>query len=152
MPNTTTNTVNSSNINHHNKAPSLEKKFGFLAEKVNDVVGSPYWFVFSLMIIIVWIPSGLILGFGEIWHLLINTTTTILTFLMMSLLHASQSEWERKMERLQQYERSSIKELATGTAQISKDVKSVSKVVKQTVVENGVREEYPKKEAVSSIN
>ncbi len=93
-----------------NKKGKLVKKFRKFSESTNKIVGSPYWFIFSLLLILVWLPSGVFFGWGEIWHLLINTTTTILTFLMMSLLHSSQSKWEERMDRLQEKELKVLRE------------------------------------------
>lgn len=118
------------------KKPSkLTKKFENFAEKVNDIVGSPYWFVFSVLLIIIWFPTGFFLGWGEIWHLMINSTTTILTFLMMSLLHSSQSKWEQRMEKMQQRE--------------STELKSIGKTAKQIAYTSGAQSENPEKEAIS---
>ena len=103
------------------KNAKLTKKFYKISDRVSGVVGSPYWFIFSLLIILIWIPSGFFLGWGEIWHLLINTTTTILTFLMVALLHSSQSRWERKIEKLQQRESTEIKALGKTTKKIAYD-------------------------------
>jgi low affinity Fe/Cu permease len=97
------------------------KKFDAIADKVSGVVGSPYWFIFSVLIILIWFPSGLFIGFNEIWHLHINTTTTILTFLMVALLHSSQRRWEDKMERLQQRESTEIKAIEKTTKKIAYD-------------------------------
>lgn len=101
------------------KPNKLEKKFKWIAEKTNNIVGSPYWFVFSLVLVIVWLPSGFLLGFNEIWHLIINTTTTILTFLMISLLHSSQTKWEDKIDKLLNKEVTQIKEIKKETKKIA---------------------------------
>ncbi len=85
------------------------KKFESISIKVSDIVGSPYWFAFSVMVILLWIPTGFFIGFNELWHLHINTFTTIFTFLMMALLHTSQKKWERKMENMQKKEGTEIK-------------------------------------------
>ena len=87
----------------------IQKKFQTIADRVSKIVGSPVWFIFSIFMVLVWIPSGFLLGWGEMWHLLINTSTTILTFLMMSLLHSSQSRWESKIEKLQYKQDSDLK-------------------------------------------
>ena len=130
MPETNSKKISAkAQANHPGK---LTRKFERWADRVSDVVGSPWWFAFSVFIIIVWIPSGFFLGFGEIWHLLINTTTTIFTFLMMALLHSSQSKWERRMERLQVKEKSEIIAIKQDTEKIaggvSKDSKKPEKI------------------------
>ena len=91
--------------------PTVQKRFANYAKKASNLVGSPYWFFFSVLLVLIWIPSGFLLGWGEIWHLTINSTTTILTFLMMSLLHASQSKWEKRMEALQTHSEREIKQI-----------------------------------------
>lgn len=95
-----------------------------MSSSVSKIVGSPVWFFFSVIMVIIWFFSGFFVGFGEMWHLAINSTTTILTFLMMSLLHASQSKWESKMERLQSKEKSALKQIEQKTEQIVGEVVS----------------------------
>lgn len=82
--------------------------FEKISDLVDSVIGTPYWFGLSLIIILVWLPSGFIIGFGEIWHLIINTTTTILTFIMMSLLHASESKWEKRIVELEEIQKNTL--------------------------------------------
>ena len=100
------------------KKSAFMRSFEKISAKVSDTVGSPYWFFFSILLIIIWFPSGFFIGFDELWHLYINTTTTILTFLMMSLLHTSQKKWEKKMENLQRREGHDLKDLKETTTQI----------------------------------
>jgi low affinity Fe/Cu permease len=106
----------------------LTRKFQKFADKVSKIAGSPWWFIFSIVLVVLWLPTGLFLGFGEIWHLLINTTTTILTFLMIALLHASQNRWEGKIERMQKREESDIEEIKQGISRGYEEVKSEEKV------------------------
>ena len=95
-----------------------KKVFEKFAVFVSRIVGSPTWFFFSVVLILIWFPSGFFIGFTAIWHLLINTFTTILTFLMMSLLHASQSKWERKMERIEARQERVLKMLEEKTEKV----------------------------------
>ncbi len=101
------------------KYGKLHKKFQAIADFVNDIVGSPFWFVFSVTIVVVWFFSGFVIGFTETWQLIINTSTTILTFLMISLLHSSQKKWEDRIERLQDREASQIREIKKETKRIT---------------------------------
>lgn len=105
----------------------LEKKFQLVSDFVSRIVGSPVWFFFSLMVVIVWVPSRFLFGSDELWHLFINTFTTILTFLMMSLLHASQSKWERKMEKMEQIQGGLLKNLENKTELIETLEKQIEK-------------------------
>ena len=101
------------------KRGKLYRKFQAFANVIDKIVGSPFWFVFSLLLVAGWFLSGFFIGFGDSWQLIINTTTTILTFLMISLLHSSQQKWEDRMERLRDREATHIRELAKETKKIT---------------------------------
>lgn len=58
---------------------------------VSNIVGSPKAFLFALFLIIFWALSGPIFGFSDTWQLVINTTTTIITFLMVFLIQNTQN-------------------------------------------------------------
>jgi len=105
---------------------SIQKWFEKVAVSVSKIVGSPTWFMISVLIIIVWAFSGFFIGFNELWHLHINSTTTILTFLMMALLHATQSGWETKMEKIQKEIRGSLKEIKE---EVKDEIKAQHKTV-----------------------
>jgi low affinity Fe/Cu permease len=53
--------------------------------------GRPRVFVFALGIIVVWIITGPLFGFSDTWQLVINTSTTIITFLMVFLIQSTQN-------------------------------------------------------------
>lgn len=53
--------------------------------------GSPYAFVTAVAVVIVWVISGPLFGFSDTWQLVINTGTTIVTFLMVFAIQASQN-------------------------------------------------------------
>jgi low affinity Fe/Cu permease len=101
------------------KRSKLHRRFQAIADTTTKVVGSPFWFVFSVSIVVTWFFSGFFIGFTETWQLIINTSTTILTFLMISLLHSSQKKWEDKMERMQDREATTIKEIKKETKKIA---------------------------------
>lgn len=125
-----------SNEPTNKQSPNVKKKSPFLkgfekfSAKVSDAVGSPYWFLLSILLILMWFPTGFFIGFNEIWHLYINSTTTILTFLMMSLLHTSQKKWEKKMEDLQKREGHDLKNLRETTTQLVDTIPPITKDLK----------------------
>lgn len=55
-----------------------------------SVAGRAWFFAFCLALIIVWAPSILVLRNVDTWQLIINTATTIITFLMVALLQNTQ--------------------------------------------------------------
>jgi low affinity Fe/Cu permease len=72
--------------------------FGRFAKKTSCYAGRPITFGMAMLIIIVWAVSGPIFKFSDTWQLVINTSTTIVTFLMVFLIQNSQN---RDSEALQ---------------------------------------------------
>ena len=56
------------------------------------------FFAFCVLLIIVWAPSILVLGSVDTWQLIINTATTIITFLMVALLQNSQTRSDQAIQ------------------------------------------------------
>ena len=65
------------------KAESWTEKF---ARKATDWTGSTAAFVLALSTIVIWAVTGPLFDFNETWQLVINTGTTIITFLMVFLI------------------------------------------------------------------
>lgn len=76
----------------------LEKIFGNFATKVSEWSGKPATFTLAVALVVVWAVSGPLFGFSEIWQLVINTGTTIVTFLMVFLLQNSQNRDSRAVQ------------------------------------------------------
>ena len=62
-----------------------------LAKAVSRVCGKPGTFVLAAGVIGVWIVTGPLFGFSDTWQLVINTGTTIITFLMVFLIQNTQN-------------------------------------------------------------
>nr|WP_294871910.1 low affinity iron permease family protein [uncultured Pedobacter sp.] len=60
--------------------------------KITNWTGSPVAFGVAFLIVIVWILSGPIFNYSDTWQLVINTGTTIITFLMVFLIQKSQNK------------------------------------------------------------
>ena len=70
----------------------IRDAFGVFARQNSNVLGSAWAFVSSLLaIIIVWAITGPTFGFSDTWQLIINTGTTIVTFLMVFLIQNTQN-------------------------------------------------------------
>lgn len=69
----------------------MNEIFRKIAHKTSEVVGSSWAFVLALVIILIWAGSGPSNGFSDTWQLIINTGTTILTFLMVFLIQNTQN-------------------------------------------------------------
>lgn len=69
----------------------MKDLFHKIAQKASMAVGSPWSFMIAIVIIITWAASGPIFGFSDTWQLVINTGTTIVTFLMVFLIQNTQN-------------------------------------------------------------
>ena len=65
--------------------------FTRFAKFTSHAAGQPATFCAALAIIVIWAVSGPIFGFSDTWQLVINTGTTIVTFLMVFLIQATQN-------------------------------------------------------------
>jgi low affinity Fe/Cu permease len=69
----------------------MHERFHRFAWRVSDRVGSPHAFVASILIVGAWAITGPMFHFSDAWQLVINTGTTIVTFLMVFLIQATQN-------------------------------------------------------------
>ena len=68
-----------------------QSTFSRIAHRTSDWAGRPLTFSIALLIILLWLASGPIFGFSDTWQLVINTGTTIITFLMVFLIQHTQN-------------------------------------------------------------
>src|SRR4051794_18544648 len=66
-------------------------RFTKFAKWTAHVTGRPAMFILAVSTIIVWGLSGPLFGFSDTWQLVINTATTIVTFLMVFLIQCTQN-------------------------------------------------------------
>jgi low affinity Fe/Cu permease len=69
----------------------LNKWFTHIAEAVSHAAGHALAFIICCVIVIIWAATGPIFGFSDTWQLIINTGTTIVTFLMVFLVQNTQN-------------------------------------------------------------
>lgn len=74
------------------KKSGIHIYFDRLATRVTKVTGSSSSFLTAFAVIIVWAVSGPFFGFSDTWQLVINTGTTIVTFLMVFIIQQSQNK------------------------------------------------------------
>jgi len=80
---------NNSIVKKKSKDPSAFEK---LSSRVSKASGSTGAFIAALSVIVIWLISGPLFGFSDTWQLVINTGTTIITFLMVFLIQRSQNK------------------------------------------------------------
>lgn len=71
--------------------PTLGEKFRKFSVCVAKFAGTPFAFTISLFVIVIWALSGPFFNFSDTWQLVINTGTTIITFLMVFLIQNMQN-------------------------------------------------------------
>jgi low affinity Fe/Cu permease len=69
----------------------MSEMFHRFAQRASIIMGSPWAFTVAMMSIIVWAVTGPMFAFSDTWQLIINTSTTIVTFLMVFLIQNTQN-------------------------------------------------------------
>src|ERR1051325_10175215 len=62
------------------------------------IASRAYFFAFCVLLIVLWVPSFVIIRSVDTWQLIINTATTIITFLMVALLQNSQTRSDQAVQ------------------------------------------------------
>ena len=75
----------------------MHEAFREFANQASEAMGSPWAFIVAALLIIIWAISGPLFGFSETWQLVINTGTTIITFLMVFLIQNTQNRDAKAM-------------------------------------------------------
>ncbi len=70
---------------------SLKHLFTVFAKWASRATGAPLTFVLAVAVIVVWAVTGPVFGYSDTWQLIINTGTTIVTFLMVFLIQNTQN-------------------------------------------------------------
>ena len=80
------------------ETPSLRERYGMMerfftrvATAIASAAGQPFAFVLAFLIILVWGVTGPLFHFSDTWQLVVNTGTTIVTFLMVFLIQNAQN-------------------------------------------------------------
>jgi low affinity Fe/Cu permease len=70
---------------------AMRRFFNLFATKTSTAAGQPLTFVIALAVVVVWAVTGPMFHYSDTWQLVINTGTTIVTFLMVFLIQNSQN-------------------------------------------------------------
>lgn len=93
---TSANTSEKNKVKSQSKNEAQSSKLMKWFDKVSKVVtratGRPATFIVAVCIIIIWAVSGPIFNYSDTWQLVINTGTTIITFLMVFVIQQSQNK------------------------------------------------------------
>ena len=75
-----------------NKQNRISNLFDRFSTKVTKATGSPPAFAIAFLVIILWAVTGPVFNYSDTWQLVINTSTTIVTFLMVFIIQQSQNK------------------------------------------------------------
>ena len=69
----------------------MDELFTKFASRCGHIMGQPLAFIISVALVAIWAGSGPILNYSDTWQLIVNTATTVLTFLAVFLIQNSQN-------------------------------------------------------------
>jgi low affinity Fe/Cu permease len=69
-----------------------------LAARVTALVGGSWAFACAFLVVLIWLATGPLFRYSDTWQLVINTGTTIVTFLMVFLIQRSQNKESRALQ------------------------------------------------------
>lgn len=70
---------------------NMEEYFRHAAHKASEITGTFWAFLFAVLVIVLWLITGPLFNFSDTWQLVVNTGTTIVTFLMVFLIQNTQN-------------------------------------------------------------
>jgi low affinity Fe/Cu permease len=78
-------------MSSHDRDLSINDRFRVFAARTADRLGSHWAFLVATVVVTLWLITGPIFRFSNAWQLVINTATTVVTFLMVFLIQATQN-------------------------------------------------------------
>jgi low affinity Fe/Cu permease len=80
-----------SRLKKSNASSARQNWFGGFATNISHLAGKPATFLLALAAVLLWAVTGPVFGYSDTWQLVINTSTTIVTFLMVFLIQNTQN-------------------------------------------------------------
>jgi low affinity Fe/Cu permease len=71
----------------------MDKFFTFCAARISTLAGQPIAFVIAVLLIVIWGATGPIFHYSDTWQLVVNTATTIVTFLMLRAIDKAREQF-----------------------------------------------------------
>ena len=139
------------NVSGAPKSRGARNYFHRFAQTVAAVTGSPYAFLVAVVIIIIWGFSGRAFGYSDTWQLIINTGTTIVTFLMVFLIQNTQNRDAKALHlkldeliRAKKGARNSLLDLENCTDEELEQIEREFKRLRERAGAHEDRREFPK--------
>jgi low affinity Fe/Cu permease len=89
-------------------------RFDRFAERVSILVSHGWFFTASVIVVLIWLPTILLISSIDTWQLVINTLTSVLAFLLIALLQNSERRYDEALHR-------KIDAIALGLADLIED-------------------------------
>jgi len=67
------------------------ERFRRVSMKIAGAIGTPFAFLIAFLFVVAWAVTGPLFGFSDTWQLIINTSTTVVTFLMVFVIQTTQN-------------------------------------------------------------
>jgi len=90
--------MKTNNKESHRPISRLGESFRLFARTTSSILGTPGAFVIACAIIVIWATTGSAFHYSDTWQLIINTGTTIVTFLMVFLIQNTQNRDARAVQ------------------------------------------------------
>jgi low affinity Fe/Cu permease len=120
----------------------LNEFFRKFSSVTSEIVGSSWSFIGAVLIIIIWGASGPGFGYSDTWQLVINTGTTIITFLMVFLIQNTQNRDARaihlKIDELLRAQEGARTSMANLENLPDEELKRLSEEFKQLCEKRGI--------------
>lgn len=84
--------MNNNNNTDTSHVSNFNKIFNKISTKITKAAGSPFSSISALLIVVMWLVCGPIFNYSDTWQLVINTGTTIITFIMVFIIQQSQNK------------------------------------------------------------
>jgi len=69
----------------------ISKRFSLFSRRISNLSGRPTAFILACMAVVIWLTTGPFFAYSDTWQLVINTGTTIVTFIMVFLIQNTQN-------------------------------------------------------------
>jgi low affinity Fe/Cu permease len=77
---------------------TLKDIFSAFSERAASATGSPWAFALAVLVLLTWGLTGPVFGFSDTWQLVINTATTIVTFVMVFIIQSAENRDTRALQ------------------------------------------------------
>lgn len=101
--------------------------FDRFAEKASTFVAHAPFFAACVLMILIWAPSYFVIGNLDTWQLIINTATTIVTFLLVALLQNSQKRFENSVHKKLDTVLESLAQMSEVDSETAESVEGIEK-------------------------